>query len=177
MARKRAPGGGRKPQGRFSGLAGTPVNLRMPIDLRDRLDAVRAESGRSLTQEVLERLTESLERDQRAKHHPAAIGLSNVLATIITIVSVSVTMRWRENPFAWRTVKLAFDKVMDRYAPAGEIKKPHGADENTPEEAAAVIANIVRLQLETVGGTALSDLKLSGMVEAARNLSIKPKGE
>jgi hypothetical protein len=125
MTRKRAPGGGRKPQGRVSGLSGTPVNLRMPTDLRNQLVAAAADSGNSLTQEVLDRLQWSLDKDRELDRDPASYSLSYLLGEVIKNAKATVRPRkWRSDPFAWRVVRLTFDKILDALAPPGEIRLP-----------------------------------------------------
>src|SRR6516225_956648 len=61
--RKRAPGGGRKPEGELRDLKAV-MSLRMPQDLRDQLEQARKASRRSLSQELLWRAKISFERDR-----------------------------------------------------------------------------------------------------------------
>jgi Arc-like DNA binding domain len=54
---------GRKPQGPFEGMTAS-LTIRMPVALRDRLEAAAQQSGRSLSQELLVRLESSLSQGE-----------------------------------------------------------------------------------------------------------------
>jgi hypothetical protein len=190
MAAKRAPGGGRKPKGEFSGLSGTPVNLRMPHDMRVRLDEASKDSGRNLTQEVLYRLEKSFDRDRLLDRDPASFALADLLERVIEIVKANLRIRrWRNDPFAFRTVKLAFNQILDALEPRGEIVQPkwsedsetgeafwlwfvpgsgHFSTSDTPEGAADFTANVIRMQLEDETETRMAAIR--------RALTIKPRG-
>ena len=68
--RKRAPGGGRQPSGAFSKLT-SPLSLRMPADMRDELEAAAKASGKSLSQELLRRLTGFVQPRPRQGSRPS----------------------------------------------------------------------------------------------------------
>lgn len=59
MARKRAPGGGRKPKGEIFGKRAV-FSTRIQIETRQALERESARNKRSLSQEVEERLKASL---------------------------------------------------------------------------------------------------------------------
>jgi predicted HicB family RNase H-like nuclease len=61
MTAKRAPGGGRKPQGEFKGKA-SMLCTRITPETRMALEMAAKESGRSLSQEVEIRLEYSFRR-------------------------------------------------------------------------------------------------------------------
>jgi hypothetical protein len=129
LAKKRAPGGGRKPQGDFSGLT-KPLSIRLPDDLRAELEAAAGKSGKSVTQELLRRLNDSFHRDVAKQRDPASYALCFVLAELISLVNWNTggddatPSDWRKNPFAFKTIRLAFDRLMATFEPRGKVKAP-----------------------------------------------------
>ncbi len=154
MARKRAPGGGRKPRGEFSKLA-SPLSIRMPHDMRGTLSAAARASGKSVTQELLRRLNDSFRRDRDRKRDPASRALCFLLAELIELVKLNTAenpqpSEWRSNPFAFRSVRLAFAHVMDALEPKGKMRAPTDVwlshamiSADTPEKMAANAAELV----------------------------------
>jgi hypothetical protein len=63
--RKRAPGGGRKP-GEF-GKLGAVMGLRLPEELKEELEQVAKESGRSLSGEMIWQLRAALTSRRRGR--------------------------------------------------------------------------------------------------------------
>src|SRR5262245_4874704 len=95
--RKRAPGGGRKPQGEFSDLA-VPFSVRMPRRLRDQLE--KARGRRSAGQELLSRLQASFARDDELDRMPTLRALCFLIAEIgEPIHAWGPASVWRYNPF------------------------------------------------------------------------------
>lgn len=187
MGGKRA-GSGRKPKGEISGLSGTPVNLRMPNDMRAQLDAARADSGRSLTQEVLHRLQESFDRDRTLDRDRASFWLFYLFGRVIDQVrSLTGASQWRSDPFTFRATRLAFDEVLKEIEPKGEIVGPSGALISaiieSPERAARLASHMVLKQFESdefieepfTPGAEPHDVKLA-MADARRYLAIKQGG-
>jgi hypothetical protein len=128
MARKRAPGGGRKPRGEYAGLS-TTLSLRMPADMRAQLErsAAKRRSGKgwSLTQEILRRLQRSLERERDERRDPPSRAICYLLAEVISAVaSNTVGPNWRSDPWSFRAIKLAFGQVLDALEPTGKIRAP-----------------------------------------------------
>lgn len=134
MAKKRrAAGGGRKSQGEFSRL-NAAVSVRMPEDIRGKLELAARESGKSLTQELLRRVSDSFDRDrQRKLRDPASRALCYLLAELIELVALNSLpdtggshgiAEWRADPFTFRVVKLAFAQVLDALEPRGQITRP-----------------------------------------------------
>jgi len=67
MARKRAPGGGRKPQGKYGNLTST-LTVRIPDDVREMLEesaARREPDGWSLAQELIHRIKHSFAKGDK----------------------------------------------------------------------------------------------------------------
>jgi|HubBroStandDraft_3_1064219.scaffolds.fasta_scaffold406463_1 hypothetical protein len=134
MARKRAPGGGRKPS------PSTPraqLTVRMPDDMRAQLGGAAQKRGWTLTDELMWRLRNSFNRERDEKRDPPSRALCYLLAQTIATASYNVRDRdWRSDPFTFRTIKLAFDEIMDALAPRGEIRPPEPPEEDpeNPED-------------------------------------------
>jgi hypothetical protein len=186
MAAKRAPGGGRRSQGRFSGLSGTPVNLRMPTNLRNQLVAAAAKSGNSLTQEVLDRLEWTFEEDAKVDRDGAKYSLMFLLGRVIDNAKITLLQPdWRSDPTAWEVVYLAFGLIVKLLKPPGEPEAPSSEKVkrfgNTPKEIAAFIGNMILLEywnrIEPPSPTNLKDhATQSSMNVARRNLAGDEKG-
>ena len=160
--RKRAPGGGRKPSGPFRHSA-AQLTVRMPDDMRARLDAAAKKKGWSLSQELLWRLRVSFEKENyRDRRDPATRALCFLIAETAQRVHIGVLVEWNRNPFLFRAFKLAVAALLDRLEPAGSAKspvpefskvlKPHelqlfGDRWKTPETAAAEAAKLTLTSL------------------------------
>lgn len=136
MAKKRAPGGGMKPRGEYSGLTSV-LSLRMPAEMREELEkAARARSRKenkdiSLSQELLGRLRRSFVRDSNEARDPALQAVCYLIGEVAEGVTSPFPIRfgnlrplWRSNPFLFRAFKLAVGKLLDALEPKGEIKTP-----------------------------------------------------
>jgi hypothetical protein len=153
--RKRAPGGGRKPSGPFKHSA-AQLTVRMPDDMRARLNAAAQKKGWSLSQELLWRLRVSFEKENYADHRdPATRALCFLIAEAAQRVHIGIPVEWHRDPFLFKAFKLAVAALLDALEPAGSVKsplpefsnvlKPHemqliGDRWKTPETAAAEAA-------------------------------------
>jgi hypothetical protein len=128
--RKRAPGGGRKPQGEYSGLT-VPFSVRMPATMRAELKKAAKKSGRKDGQELLRRLQNSFNENRKKSRDPALQAICYLIAELAEGVTNPAPMHvanmrplWRSDPFLFRAFKLAVGKLLDALEPAGEIKSP-----------------------------------------------------
>jgi hypothetical protein len=101
------------------------MSLRMPQDLRDQLERARQASGRSLSQELLWRAGISFDRDRGLARDPALRAFCFLFAELVEtlFVKMEAEPEWRFDPWLFQTVKLAIGKLLDRFQPAGEIKR------------------------------------------------------
>ena len=129
MARKRAPGGGRKRIGRS---VARPLTIRIDDDLRGRLE--RAAQGRgqrrkwNLSAEILHRLRTSLDKDREIKRDPAINAICFLIADmakreLYTDIFPS-TAPWHRDPFTFRAFKLAVAELLNDLEPAGDMFAP-----------------------------------------------------
>lgn len=165
---KKAKRRGRPPSGEFSGLSAKPLQLRMPPDLRDELDKSAKARGVKVSQEMLYRLRRDLARSRADRRDPITFHLNALFTEIVNMVAVSSVSSsdptaWRRNPFAFKSVRLAFDQVMKRLQPPGKLDRDEvdlfgpssghtsgyvvGGD--TPEECANLVAAIVLMNMRS----------------------------
>jgi hypothetical protein len=135
MARKRAPGAGRKPRGHYVNLRSV-LSARITSDLRKKLDGAAREKKHSLAQEVQHRLNESFKKDDPNEWRPdpqteAFCYTVGLLARWSRLNSKRI---WHTDPFAHEVFKLAICKWLNRLTPPDnpELEKPP----LTPEEVA-----------------------------------------
>ena len=153
MARKRAPGGGRKPK---HGVRASPLSLRVPKEMREKLAAAASRhdgKGGSLSEEILRRLKQSFYDERRdpavrAFAHPGGGGRD--------------CEEHRRPGLAVRSMGLPSNQAgirpnSGRFEPPGKIRAPAtqgvwaaGAipvhfqlGEETPEEMAHFIRNVI----------------------------------
>ena len=161
--RKRALGGGRKPSGPFRHSA-AQLTVRMPDDMRARLDAAAKKKGWSLSQELLWRLRVSFEKENYADHRdPATRALCFLIAETAQRVHIGILVEWHRNPFLFRAFKLAVAALLDQLesvvvsakSPVPEfskVLKPHelqliGDRLKTPKTTAAEAAKLTLTSL------------------------------
>src|SRR5262245_44631170 len=101
MARKRAPGGGRKPKG---AVAAGLVAVRMQDDLRAQLDAAAKKRGYTLTDEVLGRLRASFAREREQRRDRAMRALGFLIATVADVAHLGgrLNKQWHRDPFMFQ---------------------------------------------------------------------------
>jgi hypothetical protein len=128
-ARRRAPGGGRKPAGDFSHLTAV-TSFRMPAEMREQLEkAAKARSKETnrrigLSQELLRRLAESFDQDRRTWRDPATRALCFLISELAETIGLGQS-GWRSDPFLFRAFKVGVAKLLDNIPqPAGKIETP-----------------------------------------------------
>jgi hypothetical protein len=128
MARKRAPGGGRKPKN----FVAKPLTIRMFDEMREELEkAARKRASRNpgwnLSQEILFRLRCSLNRElehQRNQPMRDLCWLISDMAKRELHTDLPEQQFWHRDPFTFRAFKVAVAKLLDRLEPAGEMRPP-----------------------------------------------------
>jgi hypothetical protein len=120
--RKRAPGGGRKPQGEFSGLS-VPFSVRMPATMRAELKKAAKKSGRKDGQELLRRLQGSFNRERQKSRDTAMQALCFLFSELAESVHLNIP-DWRSDRWLFLAVKSAIGKLLDAFEPTGEIEPP-----------------------------------------------------
>ena len=169
--RKRAPGGGRKASGPFSGKT-ERFSTRIMRDTREALEREATLMGVGVSQaaERLLRLAIQTRRDEeRDQPLRALCFLVERLAIQCSLKRDGVfsgvhskfgdddtQTHWRTNPFIFRSLQAAIGIVMDRLLPAGSVEQPKAVQEfcsyfnaegATPEEWGETIAQHLLIPL------------------------------
>src|SRR6516225_7182787 len=96
--RKRAPGGGRKPMGDFSGLTAV-MSLRLSAEMRARLDTAARKTSRRLkrkwgiSQELLRRVQGSFERERDEARDPALRAFFFLFSELVPVICFNLSPR------------------------------------------------------------------------------------
>jgi hypothetical protein len=124
MVRKRAPGGGRKPKGAVP--MRSQVNVRMPDDMRARLEAAARKRGRNVSEELLARLNASFARERELERERATRALMHMLSAAADLPAIYAKFSrlpkrpWTRDPFLFQSFRLAVAQVLDELEPPGD---------------------------------------------------------
>jgi HicB family len=121
MKRKRAPGGGRKPQGPFKENRAR-LSLRVTPDIHRALVAMAEKSGHSVTQVVQFHLQQSLSRYYDPR--PDTLALTDMIARAIQDVERTTDAKWTQNAFTTAAIRAAIDSLVRHWGASGEPKVP-----------------------------------------------------
>ena len=124
-AKKRAPGGGRKPVGDKAKAAN--FSTRITPDTRAQLDAVAAATGKSVSQVAERMLQLGLDvASERQIDDPirALAHLLRLLSRHCNYVYPDEWREWHSDPFAFDAFARAIQMLLEQIRPAGEIKAP-----------------------------------------------------
>jgi hypothetical protein len=113
-AKKRAPGGGRKPRGPFKGKS-TTLTTRITPETRAAMERAAQKSGRSVSQEVERRLDESLRNDRNRRSDVRA--LAEAVAMIAEKVEIATGKNWLQDAFTGEALRLAIEVLVRHFAP------------------------------------------------------------
>lgn len=126
MKRRRAPGGGRKPRGEFSGKS-SAFSTRVTPELRAKLDEESRRTGRSISQIVERRLRESFDRPRRTE---AAWGPDHIRALAYCVAQIAVHIeagtgkRWHEDQFTNEALQSGLKILLYGHSPHEQIVVP-----------------------------------------------------
>lgn len=131
--RKRAPGGGRKPQGEFSGKT-AKMTMRMTLATRAQLEDAAKKSGRSLSQEAEYHLGLSLSR-VRIRDHIQALGeIIQLLAQRIeSKTEKNGKLHWNKDAFTGQALCRGIEVLVSHFAPRGTPVTPISVKEAAAE--------------------------------------------
>ena len=113
MARKRAPGAGRKPKGEFAGKSAT-ITTRIRPDTRSALEAAADAHGRSLSQEVEFRLRASLRKPTSEQRRNQA--LAHAVTLLVEVIEQDTGRSWLDDPFTGLALRHAVQLVAYHFA-------------------------------------------------------------
>ena len=135
MAKKRAPGAGRKPRGEFKGKSAT-LTTRITPETRAAMDRAAQKSGLSLSQEVERRLNDSVLNDRNRRSDVRA--LVEAIAIVTEKVEIATGKNWLQDAFTGEALRHGIEVLVRHFA-------PHGARVIPPkvkEAAARVLAEV-----------------------------------
>ena len=125
MARKRAPVAGRKPRGEFRGKSAV-FSTRITPELRAALEREAARSGRSLSQEIERRLTDSMSKAETRKWGPPRTeSMMFFLAQLIDSIESETGQRWIDDPFTFQAVYFGLNLIFSMLKPDGDVVPPN----------------------------------------------------
>jgi len=117
---------GRKAKGPTTGLSGQPLSLRMPTELRERLEASAAKKGWSMSQEALYRIRSSYARAREDTRSPEVRALCYLIARLANAACGPAHNNEKErlmvNPFNFIAFKIGVVGLLDRLQPKGKPK-------------------------------------------------------
>ena len=154
-ARRRAPGGGRKPAGNIHSKVET-FSTRITKETRQALENEKKATGHSISQIAEHLLVLGLRTKRELERDNAIRGLAlliDQLAIAIASQRGGKDPRWRLDPFLFRSLQQAIIGLMDRLAPKGSPLEPPPHLTNgpvtTPQDRAAWALDIVWYLFET----------------------------
>jgi hypothetical protein len=136
MARKRAPGGGRKPRGEFRGKSST-LTTRITAETREALDRAAEKNDKSLSQEVERRLRDSIRNDLSRDQQPHIRALGEAFMLMVLGVERRTGRRWFGDAFTAESIRHGLNLLISHFGASGTPALPEklkAAAANLPPE-------------------------------------------
>lgn len=113
-----------------------PVNLRVKLELRERIAAAANANGRKITPEIISRLEVSLASPDAGDHTQvpgllavaAAMNAAGQQAGFASTFKLDGAQRWWNDPYAFDQAVQAANRIFEALRPPGEIAPPPGLD-------------------------------------------------
>ena len=116
MAKKRAPGAGRKPRGEFKGKSAT-LTTRITPETRAAMERAAQKSGRSLSQDVERRLVDSVRNERNRRSDIRA--LAEAIAIVAEKVEKATGKHWLQDASTGEELRRGIDVLVRHFAPHG----------------------------------------------------------
>jgi hypothetical protein len=126
MAKKRAPGAGRKPRGEFKGKSAA-LTTRITPETRAAMDRAAQKSGRSLSQEVERRLRDSVLNERNRRSDVRA--LAEAIAIVAEKVEIATGKHWLQDASTGEELRHGIDRLVRHFAPHGAPAIPPSVEE------------------------------------------------
>jgi len=126
MAKKRAPGAGRKPRGDYKGKSAT-LTTRITPETRAAMDRAAQKSGRSLSQEVERRLIDSVRNERNRRSDVRA--LAEAVAIVAEKVEIATGKQWLQDAFTGEALRRGIEVLVRHFAPHGARVIPPNVEE------------------------------------------------
>ena len=114
MAKKRAPGAGRKPRGDFTGKTAT-LTTRITAETRAAMERAAQKSGRSLSQDVERRLVDSVRNERNRRSDIRA--LAEAIAIVAEKVEIATGKHWNQDAFTGDALRGGIEVLVRHFAP------------------------------------------------------------
>jgi len=114
MAKKRAPGAGRKPRGDYKGKSAT-LTTRITPETRAAMDRAAQKSGHSLSQEVERRLNDSVRNERNRRSDVRA--LAEAIAMVTEKVELATGKTWLQDAFTGDALRSGIEVLVRHFAP------------------------------------------------------------
>jgi hypothetical protein len=123
MVEKRAPGGGRKPQGPFK-VKSANFSTRITTDTRAELERLAKAKGHSLSQEVEHLLREAISSSRDIPPHIRSLERAIIL--LAKDIERRTGRPWNDDPFTSESLRHGIDALLLNLAPPpnGEVLVP-----------------------------------------------------
>jgi hypothetical protein len=121
MARKRAPGGGRKPQGDFAKKTAV-LTTRITQKTRSSLERAAHEGKLSISQEAERRIDQTFIEERR--HRIDVRALATTIMLVAEWVERSTGEQWRNSAFVNAALRDAIELVIRHFGPGGNVTVP-----------------------------------------------------
>jgi hypothetical protein len=126
LAKKRAPGAGRKPRGEFKGKSAT-LTTRITAETRAAMERAAQKSGRSLSQEVERRLIDSVRNERNRRSDVRA--LAEAIAIVAEKVEIATGKHWLQDAFTGEALGRGIEVLVRHFAPHGARVIPPNVEE------------------------------------------------
>lgn len=150
--RKRAPGGGRRPQGRFAGNT-ERFNVRCTPEIKDRLEVAAKKHGQSLPQEIQDRLQRTFDEDADKARDQTTWALLSLVerATLQFRGRDKNNPAWLNDPAEFEGLKAAIDRILSRLRPPGDATEALSKTAGEPSSPLVRAKMVEWLIFDTVG--------------------------
>jgi hypothetical protein len=124
MAKKRAPGAGRKPRGEFKGKSAV-LTTRITPETRTALERAAEKGKRSLSQEVEHGLRWYLSTRKRAPERDDHIrALGEAVTLVAQYIERATKQKWNEDAFTGEALRQGCTSLIAHFAPRGTPVTP-----------------------------------------------------
>jgi hypothetical protein len=100
------------------------INTRITEELKTKLDSAAAESRRTLSQEIAERLEQSFRQSAHAGDSRETRLLLDTIAKAMSEIEEVTGELWHANPFTFREVARAVAGIVAVFRPPGKCRVP-----------------------------------------------------
>lgn len=153
-------------------------STRMSLVLRENLDRASAKSGKSLSQEIEDRLRRSFDVEKQITESfegKEKYGLARLFIEIIEAAEMGTFLGWAEDPYVHQATVRAVAEVFEAFRPDGEIKRPTRLPDFFGDDPATFGQSIARGILQQLLESADEPPMDKGHTRYAKQLKVFPR--